>query len=281
MRAISNFGMYMLAKLWKKEARNSILTKDGTILIKYPSPQRTDTTQAPAILYIHGGAFCLNPPTEFTVVTEIFKRLKSTTVYSLHSPLLPEATFAEQRAAAMSAFLHLSEIHGKILVIGDSAGGNLALDLALSLDKADALVGLVLLSPFLRVSSVAVGGDDPGTDYLSVKWCSRYAHIYEEAGGPSDEDIADRVRNKKLPPCLCLVGGNEILRDDPVGLVDNVKLGQEDDVARYFGHRPILVSFPYEVHDFPLMQPGMMYDDTAIGRSWDMIESFFLFVSEA
>ena len=258
MRAMTaparKISLFLAKKILKRPPTTRILKSHTKIEVYPPKHQTHETTP---ILYVHGGAFGIHPPTEFLLAAELQKRFPEATLYALHYPLMPEASYEEQRAACINAFQYLKEEYGSLVLIGDSAGGNLALDLALS-SRIDlnALKCLILISPFLKVHEFVENCVDPGLDYLVYVWLRRYARMYIDAGGPTTKQFSSALKRVKLPPCTCFVGGNELIRDcaSLLPVDEGVKVITESG----------------EVHDYPFTPSDPLSQEGA----WKQIFSF-------
>ncbi|RZI86749.1 MAG: steryl acetyl hydrolase [Rubrivivax sp.] len=179
---------------------------------------------AGAILYLHGGAFCLgNAQTHRSITT----RLALASGLTVHVPeyrLAPEHAYPAALHDALASYAWLRQqghAPDRIVLAGDSAGGALALALAIVLrDKGEpAAAGLVLISPVtdpaLEGASLASKrGTDPmirqgwlrqGLDWYQAPTTCTYHH-------PLETNLAG------LPPMLIQVGGDEILKSDAMRL---------------------------------------------------------------
>ncbi|MGO4329423.1 alpha/beta hydrolase [Cupriavidus sp. 2TAF22] len=117
------------------------------------------------ILYLHGGGYVFDIVSQhWEFVGKLVDELGATVIVPIY-PLAPEHTHREVFAGLMPLYERL--VHGHdpagLTVMGDSAGGGMALALAqLARDAGLALPGrLVLLSPFLDA-----GGSNPGIDAI-------------------------------------------------------------------------------------------------------------------
>jgi acetyl esterase/lipase len=101
------------------------------------------------LLYIHGGGYVLGHPadqlTEILAMAETFEtRQTSIAIFSLDYTLAPEARFPVQVEEALSSYRYIvQELEvdpSKIILMGESAGGHLALSLLITL-RRDAAKG--------------------------------------------------------------------------------------------------------------------------------------------
>ncbi|HCE7572152.1 TPA: alpha/beta hydrolase fold domain-containing protein, partial [Pseudomonas aeruginosa] len=105
------------------------------------------------MLYLHGGAYLIGSPATHRAITTHLARRCAAEVCAVDYRRAPEHPFPAARDDALAVYLALLEAgHSprRLLLAGDSAGGHLALSLALEL-KARGLplpAGLLLFSPW-------------------------------------------------------------------------------------------------------------------------------------
>ncbi|HCF2229947.1 TPA: alpha/beta hydrolase fold domain-containing protein, partial [Pseudomonas aeruginosa] len=105
------------------------------------------------VLYLHGGAYLIGSPATHRAITTHLARRCAAEVCAVDYRRAPEHPFPAARDDALAVYLALLEAgHSprRLLLAGDSAGGHLALSLALEL-KARGLplpAGLLLFSPW-------------------------------------------------------------------------------------------------------------------------------------
>jgi acetyl esterase/lipase len=108
------------------------------------------------MLYFHGGGF-VQPmfKVHWPLVAAMVKHCGISVTVPLY-PVVPEAAHADQDAVADAAYATLAEHHdpARIILNGDSAGGHMALALALRLAKAGGAVPgkLALFAPWLDLT---------------------------------------------------------------------------------------------------------------------------------
>ncbi|WP_186082546.1 flavin-containing monooxygenase [Burkholderia gladioli] len=194
----------------------------GAVTTEVVAPKRGDT--GGAILYLHGGAFCLGSPNTHRSVTTRLARESGMAVWVPDYRLAPEHPHPAALSDVLDTYATLRAqgyAPERIVVAGDSAGGALALALATALrERGEAMpAALALISP---VTDVALGGetistrsgDDP---MIRRGWLEQGLRWYHgpdpaAAGGPLDTDL------RSLPPMLIQVGDQEILLSDSLRL---------------------------------------------------------------
>lgn len=114
------------------------------------------------VLYLHGGAFALCSASTHRLITFELVRRTGAVVLAPNFARPPRARFPAPLDCVLSvyrALLRHGYRAGDIVVMGDSAGGNLALALALSALHAgdEAPGGLALISPWVDLGGGAMG----------------------------------------------------------------------------------------------------------------------------
>lgn len=197
-------------------------TPAGGVATEIVAPRPGDT--GGAILYLHGGAFCLGGPNTHRSVTTRLARESRMAVWVPDYRLAPEHPCPAALDDALRVYATLRAqgyAPERIVIAGDSAGGALALALAMALRERGEVMpaALALISP---VTDAALGGetlstrsaDDPmirrGWLEQGLRWY--YGANPAAAGGPLDTDL------RGLPPMLVQVGDQETLLSDSLRL---------------------------------------------------------------
>jgi acetyl esterase/lipase len=178
------------------------------------------------ILYLHGGAFIIRMPESYS---EMVSRLCIGIDASAFMPwyrLAPENPFPAAVEDSLGAYRYLLESHtpDNVVVMGDSAGGNLTLSL-LNLIKQSgmpmprAAVALSPITDFAEISSTWVMHRRVDPLFAMKPYTLPQLHylrgknILDPLASPIYGDL------EGLPPVLIVVGGIEALRDDGVAYV--------------------------------------------------------------
>ena len=179
--------------------------------------------KAGALLYLHGGAYCIGSPATHRALTTRLARGLGLPVFALDYRLAPEHPYPAGLEDAQAAYRALRELHGPVIVAGDSAGGGLALATALALrDAGEALpAALLLFSPWADMRPGATPGQVPrGEAMLSRAWAEACATHYlgaqTPAGHPWCSPLSADLRG--LPPTLIQAGTDELLHDQALAL---------------------------------------------------------------
>jgi len=201
------------------------------------------------VLYLHGGGYAFYPTSFYNNLAALIALSTRSRMFSLDYRLTPEHRFPSQLQDAMNCYRWL--IRGsnprRLVVVGDSAGGNLALALLLSLhDSGIPLPALAIcLSPatdFEEENAGANGPASPEYDWITREMALRWADWYctpEERRNPLVSPINANLRG--LPPIYIQAGGEEILLNSIQEFVKQAK-EQGADVT--------LETWPSMNHDF-------------------------------
>jgi monoterpene epsilon-lactone hydrolase len=214
--------------------------------------RRGDEPRARAILYVHGGATVTCRPHGYRAITVPLARATATPVFVVDYRHAPEAPFPAALDDVVAAYdaLRARIPASAVVVVGDSAGGNLALASLLALRARDGAprpyAGVVALSPWtdLTDASPSVRTNADSDDLLIPPRGARIADAYaprerqhEPLVSPVYGDYAGG------PPMLVFASTIELLRDDARRLVDR---------ARAQGAHATLVLEPEMPHVWPL-----------------------------
>ena len=172
------------------------------------------------ILYLHGGAYCVGSPATHRAITSHIARRTAARVFVADYRLAPEHPFPAALDDAVAAYRSLS-LDGvspqRIAIIGDSAGGGLALATALRLRELGEPLpaALVLFSPWVDLGDPDRGAEPAGEAMLSRAWTAECARLYldgRDSGDPLASPINGDLRG--MPPTLVQVGQDELLLAD-------------------------------------------------------------------
>jgi acetyl esterase/lipase len=175
------------------------------------------------LIYVHGGAHVACSPVTHRPLTGTFAR-RGWRVFAPEYRLAPEHPFPaalDDVVAVYRGLLASGVSAPQLAVAGDSAGGNLALALCLSL-RAAALpqpAALALFSPVtdLTGSGASNQGNSERCAMFSKDLLPVARRLYLGDHDPRDPLVSPFFADLAgLPPMLFHVGADEILRDDSV-----------------------------------------------------------------
>lgn len=183
------------------------------------------------VLFLHGGSYIYGSAK--TTHAELIARIAFETgieVVGLEFRLAPEHRYPSQLHDALTAFdtLVLDGVPaGRLLIAGDSSGGNLAVALQLELrDRGGPqAVAAVLSSPWVNLEMPAPSfrENDP-FDYGTRDVLARQAVTFAGGLALSDPRLSPTYANLRgLAPCLITVGELEIPRDDILAFAERLK----------------------------------------------------------
>lgn len=177
----------------------------------------------PIILYCHGGGFSCGGLGYAGVLAGKMAIHTGLSVLSYAYRLTPENPYPaaiEDTILVWDYLMLLGYGAGDVIVAGDSAGGNLALELTLSLKEQGRMLpkALILMSPWTDMTATA----SSYKKYKDVDPILTYDYIMvvRKAYLQDDEDYANPKYSPLFadltgfPPTMIQVGSNEILRSD-------------------------------------------------------------------
>lgn len=182
------------------------------------------------ILYCHGGGYTSGNLGYARILAAKLAAVTGYEVLAFEYRLAPEHTYPAPLEDAMKAWdylMHLGYGARDVVVAGDSAGGNLALVLAMLLRDAGRLLPrrLVLLSPWTDMTASGKSyqehrDDDP---MITMDYIRAVRGVYapgQDLSAPLLSPLFGDLR--RLPPVLIQAGTNEILLSDSVRLRDRL-----------------------------------------------------------
>jgi acetyl esterase/lipase len=203
-----------------RKVRRTVLA-DGALRGEWVESARTRPRADGVVLYLHGGSYLFGSPRTHADTLARMALATGRPVFGLDYRLAPEHPYPAQLDDALAA-LRALEAGGiprsRIVVAGESAGGNLALALALALrDRGEARPnGLAIVSPWLDLTSSADSHRrNVGYDYGTAEMLRAQARLF--AGALALDDPRLSVGNADptgIAPTFLQVGTAEILLDE-------------------------------------------------------------------
>ncbi|OWM73599.1 probable carboxylesterase 15 [Punica granatum] len=228
--------------LWKDVQFDPV--HDLYLRLYMPAAPSPSSSKLPVFYYIHGGGFCIGSRTWPNCQNYCFKlalELQAVVIapdYRLapenRLPAAIEDGFTAMKWLQVQAVAEepdpwLTEVadFSRVFVSGDSAGGNIAHNLAVrlgvgSLELAPVVVrGYVLLAPFfggtVRTKFEAEG---PKEAFLNIDLIDRFWRLSIPIGDTTDHPLVNpfgprsrSIKSVELDPILVVVGGADLLRD--------------------------------------------------------------------
>lgn len=176
------------------------------------------------ILYLHGGAFCFEmTPFHWSLVAEMAERLDAHVSVPIY-PLAPEHDFHDTYAFAGAVWRDVVTPQGEVIVMGDSAGGTMALVLSMMAAREGwaRASRLVLLSPAVdatltnpqthEIAAIDPWLDIPGGRYAFQQFAAEL-EFSDWRISPIYGDLS------VLPPVLVFSGTHDLLYPDTLSFV--------------------------------------------------------------
>ncbi|MBX4956566.1 alpha/beta hydrolase [Rhizobium lentis] len=185
------------------------------IPIRRYRPRKINTRTV--LLYLHGGGFVVGSLESHHAICAEIADSAGAELVSVDYRLAPEYRWPAQTDDGFAVLKHLLSANNKVVVIGDSAGGNLAAGLALRArdEGLPGVVGQVLIYP-------ALGGDLAAGSYVEMAAApglttADVAYYREMLQAPAGAEIAEPLNASSLaglPPTYITVAHFDPLRDD-------------------------------------------------------------------
>lgn len=181
------------------------------------------------VIYYHGGGFLFGSPRSHRTIATHLAKASGATVLSVDYRLAPEHPAPTAHEDAYAAYLWALDhdyARESIVLSGDSAGGNLALAVAVRARDSDIPLPscLVLMSPALDLAS---DGESHRTladaPLVNRELMGLFNAVYVGAGDLRSPKVTPFYGDLSgLPPVLVHVGSWELLRDDGITLADRI-----------------------------------------------------------
>jgi acetyl esterase/lipase len=188
------------------------------------------------IFHIHGGGFALGSAAGSVGLASSLARKTGMRAVSVDYRLAPEHPYPAALQDVTAAYRSLAEQAGgagHIVVSGESAGGNLAIELLIAV-QAEGLTmpaAALLLSPMtdLTVTGSSYAGKAQADPAISAHAIRTRAADYLAGTDPADPRVSPIFADLSgLPPLLIQAGSHEVLLDDATRLAAKAAA---DDVA--------------------------------------------------
>jgi monoterpene epsilon-lactone hydrolase len=195
-------------------------------------------TQKNIVIYLHGGVYTYGNINAYgSMLSHLAGSLNLPILYIEYS-LSPEHPFPAANNEILKVYREIKKKYPgyKITIIGDSAGGGLAISLVHDAQETNLPIpnSLALISPWVDLkcdnnSYVTKQSVDP---ILSKKFLHDHALLY--ASNKMKEADPSELKFKKFPPVLLLVGTDEVLNDDSKNFYAYIKPIQEKAKIKQF-----------------------------------------------
>jgi acetyl esterase len=209
-----------------------------------PNKLRQKDGLAPCLVFLHGGGFVIGNLDSHDVVCRKLAHEGESIVISVDYRLAPEHKFpaAPEDAIAATKWVadnarQLGVDAARIVVGGDSAGGNLSAVTAIALrDSGPKLAGQLLIYPATDFRMDHPSHSDPETSLLLthsvIKWF--IDHYMGDADRNDWRASPARANLAGLPPAYVLIAGGDPLRDEGNEYAERLKAAGVPVTYRFF-----------------------------------------------
>lgn len=243
-RAVQRKGMNLAGKLLPVVEGTVVReTTVGGVPVERVTPPAVDP--AGVLLYLHGGGYVLGSPRLYrAMVSRMASRLGVPAVvpdYRL-APEHPHPAALDDALAVYRALLDRGITPERIVLAGDSAGGGLALALAMRLrEEGTALPAVIgMICPWLDLTLDIAGTRRPvpREPLLTRERLTRWAHGYtpdaRRVGDPAISPLRGDLSG--LPPLVLHSAGDDLLAGEAQRLADRAgEAGTRIDHSHYHG----------------------------------------------
>ncbi|WP_172601214.1 alpha/beta hydrolase [Rhizobium leguminosarum] len=183
------------------------------------------------ILYIHGGGFSAGSIRTHSLLAGSLAKAASSDVLLIDYRLMPEYTYPAQINDALTAYRWLLDNgyrNDNVIVAGDGAGGNIAIETVLRQKQAAKPLpaAVIALSPITDLTATGASmtsnaDSDPLVGSASIE-ALRKAYLGNRS--PTDPQASPLYADMTgFPPLLLQVGSGEVLLDDTLRLADKAR----------------------------------------------------------
>lgn len=230
-----------------------------------------DIDPAITVLFLHGGGYAFYPKSSYSNFSAMIALTAKSKLFALDYRLAPEHKYPAQLTDATNAYRWLLSDGvnpQQLVVLGDSAGGNLTLALLLSLQDAalppPALA--ICLSPATDFGAWGAGEPvnsefDWISQAMTLHWADWFCPL-EQRSHPLVSPVNADLRG--LPPIYIQAGGSEIL-------LPSIQMFAER--AKEQGTDVVLETWPAMNHDFQMLGYDVPQSADAMNRIGEVIAS--------
>ncbi|MCW4467631.1 alpha/beta hydrolase [Flavobacterium sp. MFBS3-15] len=196
------------------------------------------------IVYLHGGVYTYGNFNAYQAMLSHFAKSFNSPILYIEYSLSPEHPYPTANNEILKVYTELQQKYNdyKITVMGDSAGGGLAVSLIHDAQKAGLSlpVSLALISPWidLKCANGSYETKQALDPILSKDFLYNHALMY--SSNNIKEADPSELKFKKFPPVLLLVGTDEVLNDDSKNFYAFIKRIQKNSkLKEYDGQKHV------------------------------------------
>ena len=175
-------------------------------------------SQKKLVVYLHGGVYAYGNINAYRAMLTHLSRSLNTAILYVEYSLSPEHPFPTANNEILNVYRELTKKYPgyKITIIGDSAGGGLAISLVNDAQKANLSMpsSLALISPWVDLKCVNNSYTTKQALDPILNKVFLYSHALMYASNKIKAADPSEIKFKKFPPVLLVVGTDEVLNDD-------------------------------------------------------------------
>ena len=183
------------------------------------------------ILYLHGGAYCIgssNTHRELAARISKASKIKTLLINYRLAPEHPYPAAIEDVVFTYDWLLKNGFLSNNVIIIGDSAGGGLAISALVKLRDLGAPIpaAAVCISPWtdLQLTGDSIQTHTQKDPFLTHQWLQLMARHYAANNDIQTPFISPQNADlSMLPPLLIQVGSDEILLSDSIRLAERAR----------------------------------------------------------
>ena len=191
------------------------------------------------VVWVHGGAFAFGSPRVYrAAAVHLAKHTKCRVLMPAYR-LAPEHTYPAAHDDVCRALEAICAEYGDVVVVGDSAGGNLVLSAMARLEESDSgqvVRGVALLSPWcdLRPTARSIVQNAVAHSPFDSEDSMEYSQSYLGGHSPEDPRVSPILNrdDRRLPPVYLEWAEDEFLAPDIVLLHDQLERSGVDLTVR-------------------------------------------------
>ncbi|WP_245508227.1 MULTISPECIES: alpha/beta hydrolase [unclassified Rhizobium] len=199
-----------------------------------------------AILFIHGGGFYSGSIRTHSLLAGSLAKAASSDVLLIDYRRAPEYSYPAQANDALSAYRYLLDSgysNGNIIIVGDGAGGNLALETVLRQmrSRQPLPAAVVALSPItdLSLSGASVTANAAKDRVVDKTVLEALRKAYLGNNSATDPEVSPLYASLSgFPPLLLQVGSDELLLDDTLRFADKAQKAGVDVTTQVWPGMP-------------------------------------------
>jgi monoterpene epsilon-lactone hydrolase len=242
----------------------------------YPEEISNISGHSKYILYIHGGAFCMSKTGTYRGLLYRLAKKTNSVIFAVDYKRSPEYKYPIPLEDCLISYMYLLEKlkdPSKIIIAGDSAGGNLVINLVARLITNDFVIPskIILLSPWVDLTDYGRNTSWKKNhiyDFIRKDLAKHFSIEYIDPSINTLRDVSpifiqDEIL-KKFPPTLIEFGECEVLHDQILEFCEKLEKLNVD--IKYNCHIDM-------IHVFPL------FHFTGISQSEDFFDTFEKFIN--